>query len=234
MRIHACVAWFDEDPRWLAATVASLAKIADHVVAVDGAYFLYPQGRASSGGEQAETVVSVCASLGLACTLHIPDGVWMGNEVEKRNAYVRLAAGFGTVGEDWLLVIDSDEVVSFASPLTRRDLEETSLHVAEIGYWSTDEIRNWAGRSRRFYRLLDGLKYGPTHFTVQGVDPDMNTTIFVNGRGESYGEPLEAALDLSSQVRVEHKHSQRATVRNVAALEYARMRESTDAEQWVA
>jgi hypothetical protein len=230
VRIFACLAWFDESPRWLAATVASCARLCDHVIAVDGAYLLYPGGRRSSGGEQAETVHATAVANGMGCTVHTPASVWQGNEVEKRNAYVAIARELGVYYDDWLFVIDADEVVSEVSSLARRDLESAQADVASVGYWSTDDLRNWVGPSRRLYRLLPQLRYGPTHFTVQGWS--MFRQVFLNGRGSEFGEPLEDACDLTVQVRVEHKHSLRDAARDASAREWARMRDEHDVELW--
>lgn len=230
MRIFACLAWFDEDPRWLAASAASFAKLADHVIAVDGAYLMYPEGRPASGGEQAESVTAACRANGLGCTLHVPETVWMGNEVEKRNAYVKLAAALGTAHEDWLLVLDGDEEISQVSGLTRGDLEASELSAADVGFWTTDELRSWYGPTRRLYRLLEGMEYGPTHYTVQGTTVS-GERVFVNGRGPVYGETLEPALDLTSQVRVEHKHHLRPLSRTRRANEFNELRHTL--EPWV-
>jgi hypothetical protein len=230
VRVFACLSWFDESPRWLAATVASCARFCDHVIAVDGAYLLYPGGRASSGGEQAETIHATATAYGMGCTVHTPATVWGGNEVAKRNAYVGIADVLGTLYEDWLFVIDADEVVSDVSPLWRADLEAAEEDVAEVGYWSTDELRNWVGPSRRLYRLLPQLRYGPTHFTVRGWS--QHREVFLNGRGSEYSESMVDALNLTSQIRVEHKHSLRDAVRNEAAVQYGLIRDEHDIEAW--
>lgn len=204
--------WFDEEPRWLAASVASFAKLCDHVIAVDGAYFAYPEGRPASGGEQAESIVAAARTAGIGCTVHVPQSVWMGNETEKRSCYAKIANALGTPYEDWLLVLDADEEISEVSPLARVDLKETELDAAEIGMWTTDELRSWYGPSRRLYRLLPELEYGPTHFALSGCGEN-GEQVWLNGRGEKYGEPLGDALAMVSQIRVEHKHHLRSEPR---------------------
>lgn len=231
MKIYACLAWFDESPRWLAATVASCARFCDHVIAVDGAYLHYPEGRSSSGGDQAETIHATAVAHGMGCTLLTPQTVWMGNEVEKRNAYVQAALAIGSTYADWLFVIDSDEVVTEVSPLTRSDLEATAEDVASVGYWSTDILRSWTGPSLRLYRLLPWLEYGPTHFTVRGWSK--YRWVFLNGRGSEYGETLADAADLTAQVRVEHKHHLREQARQERAGIYNSARLELELEPWV-
>jgi hypothetical protein len=230
VRVFGCLSWFDENPRWLAATVASFAKIADHVIALDGAFFHYPEGRPASGGEQAELVMAVARANGMGCTVHVPRTVWMGNEVEKRDTYARLAGALGTAGEDWILVLDGDEEITEVSPLTRRDLEETDLHAAQIGFWTDNELESWYGPTRRMYRLLPGLSYGPAHYTVRGLTE--TGTVFVDGRGPDFDEPVEPALDLTAQIRVEHKHHLREQARTEKADVFAAARVDYDLEGW--
>jgi hypothetical protein len=211
MRIFGCMPWFDENPRWLAASVAGFAKICDHLIAVDGAYFVYPEGRPASGGDQAEAIVSAARSAGIGCTVHVPQGIWMGNETEKRTCYARIANALGTPYEDWLLVLDADEEISEVSPLARLDLEQTDLDAAEVGMWTTDELRSWFGPTRRLYRLLPELEYVGTHFSLRGRGKF--GPVWLNGRGEAYGEPLGDALPMVTQIRVEHKHHLRSETR---------------------
>jgi hypothetical protein len=216
MKIWGCLVWFDEEPRWLAASVASFAKLCDHVIAVDGAYFSYPEGRAASGGEQAESIVAAARTAGIGCTIHVPQSVWMGNETEKRSCYARIANALGTPYEDWMLVLDADEEISWVSPLARTDLETTELDAAELGMWTTDEMRSWYGPTRRLYRLLPGLEYGPTHFSLRGQGKT-GDTVWLYGLGEKYGEPLGDALNMVTQIRVEHKHHLRSETRQEKA-----------------
>lgn len=230
MRIFGCLIWFDEDPRWLAATVASFAKIADHVIAVDGAFFAYPEGRAASGGEQGEAIQAAARVAGIGCTLHVPETVWMGNEPQKRSCYARLVNALATPYEDWMLVLDGDEEISSVSPLARKDLEATDANAAMIGFWTTDELRSWFGPTRRLYRVLPELEYGPTHYSLNGRAENGNY-VWLDGRGPLYGEPLEDAVDLTSQIRVEHKHHLRPASRAAKAVVFNEMR--PELEPWV-
>jgi hypothetical protein len=232
VKVWAVLAWFDEDPRWLAASVAGFAKIADHVIAVDGAFFHYPQARAFSGGEQAETIVAAARASGIGCTVHVPDGVWVGNEVEKRNCCVRLVNALAAPYEDWWLVLDGDEEITSVSPLARQDLEQTDLDAADVGFWTTDELRSWFGPTRRLYRVLPFMGYGPSHYSVTGY-AEGGEMVYLNGRGAEWGEPLVAALDLTTQIRVEHKHHLRPARRQESADVFNRARVDYDLEPWV-
>jgi hypothetical protein len=42
MSVVGLISWWDESPTWLAASITSLGRFCDHVVALDGRYALYP------------------------------------------------------------------------------------------------------------------------------------------------------------------------------------------------
>jgi hypothetical protein len=131
MRLVGLLSWFDENPAWLAEVVASLAGTVDHIVAVDGSYALYPEARGSSGSEQADAVTSTAQGARMGVTLHVPQWPWVGNEVEKRTAMFALGHLIAAPGEDWLAVVDADEVWTHAAGL-RDALARTDLDVAEV------------------------------------------------------------------------------------------------------
>ena len=70
MRVVGCLIWYDEQPSVLATAVAGFTRVCDTIVAVDGAFALYPQARPRSAPEQAETVRSVCESAGVGCVVY--------------------------------------------------------------------------------------------------------------------------------------------------------------------
>ena len=49
-------------------------------------------------------------SLGMSCTIHVPQGPWLGNEVEKLNEILRIAPGIPM--EDWYFRMDADELLT--------------------------------------------------------------------------------------------------------------------------
>jgi len=69
VKLVALLTWYDE-PSWcLTELVASLAAAGiDHLVAVDGAYMLYPLARPQSPGEQAQAILAAAqgASVGVS------------------------------------------------------------------------------------------------------------------------------------------------------------------------
>lgn len=132
MRLIALLSWFDERADWLAELVASMARAGvDHVVAVDGAYAMYPQARGNSDTEQAQAVTATALGAGMGVTVHVPQHSWVGNEVEKRSFLFAAGHLAAEPGVDWLWVCDADEVITQAAGV-RDALEATSLDVAEV------------------------------------------------------------------------------------------------------
>ena len=165
-------------PTWLAATVASCAHFCDHVVALDGAFRYYPDGRASSGAEQQEAIVKTAEAVGLGVTVHVPERMWEG-EIEKTNVRFRLGEAIAEPEVDWFFVIDADSVVIEAPPTVREDLEATPLDVGVISladyidWHSTPEFEQLAqttfisGRHFSpltcFFRAIPGIWCEGTH-----------------------------------------------------------------------
>src|SRR5256885_1150092 len=107
MRVVGLLSFYDESPSWLATAVTGFARVCDAITAVDGAYALLPGARPCSHPQQAEAILSASEAAGVACTVHRPNRLFFGNEVEKRNFTFQLA-GAGLTGDDWLLVFDAD------------------------------------------------------------------------------------------------------------------------------
>jgi hypothetical protein len=228
--IVACLNWYDEPATWLASTVASLKGVCDHVVAVDGPYFLYPGAmeRPRSACDQADAVVQVADAINIGCTLHRPREAWAGNEVEKRNrllALAQLEAGPG----DWLLRIDGDEVITQAPHDLHARLRDAEEDVAEVTLWRrTTEPSPMLTVTeqqplRALYRNVPGLRIEGTHHTYVTAD----------GRylgGFDSVVDLEPALD-ALDLRIEHRHDQRMQDRNHQAVRYYRMRDRLGIEQ---
>lgn len=131
MKLICLLSWYDEQSSWLAELVASMARAgADHVVAVDGAFMLYPEARGHSGSEQAQIVTATAVGAGMGVTVHAPAEPWFGNEVEKRS-FLFAAGHLVAEAADWFWVCDSDEVITTAIGLRER-LETTECDVGEV------------------------------------------------------------------------------------------------------
>lgn len=229
MKIYALLSWYDERPDWLSAVVGSISKLCDGIVAVDGAYFLFPDSlrHPTSGAAQAGTILETALSLDMSCTIHVPDGPWLGNEVAKRQAMLDL--GIGKPMEDWYLIIDADEVLSDVPFDARERIEKTDRHAVEIRMWERDDggtvHHMWP--IRRLYRVLPEMKFGPAHYNITGV---------VDGERLYLSDSLDrprvqtAALDMSD-LRLEHRNRQRNRVRVERKEWYYRQRDELGIER---
>ena len=219
--------WFAEDPEWLYKGITSLAKVpVDHVVAADGAYRLYPDGAPSSPPSNAEAIRTACGEIGAGCTIHIPDRMWAGGEVEKRTHLFRMAERHATPDVDWYMVWDADEVLGRATNIKPR-LAATGLDVADITAIERpgpDAPTATASRfpTRKFYRAIPGIHVDGNHYTYRTPD----------GRflwGNQNMVTLEPGLDLKD-VQVAHKTNLRDRDRNIKAHLYYQQRDREQAE----
>jgi hypothetical protein len=101
------------------------------------------------------------------------------------------------------------------------------LNAAQAGFWTTDELRTWDGPTRRLYRVLPEMSYGDSHYSLSGIS-DESRRVWLDGRGVDYGEPLESALDMTTQIRVEHKHHLRRKERTEKADVFMNLRPSLE------
>lgn len=231
VRITALLSWYDESPAWLSATIASLAKIdVDHLVAVDGAYALYPGGKPKSPAEQHEAITETALGLGIGLTLHVPQTVWAGNEVEKRSALFALGE-HSTTPEDWYMVMDADELLYHCPADTRQRLADAEQDAAMVTFLNRavtpDELAgqfHWDPISRVqvpiFFRAIRGLRVNGNHFTYETPD---GRKLWGMGDRDSAGT-VEDFYDLSD-LTIEHRTAQRALHRRKQQKDYYEKRE---------
>jgi hypothetical protein len=240
VKVVAVVCWFEEPPSWLAALVASLAGLVEHVVAVDGCYSLYPGSgrRPVSGPEQAETILATATGLGMGCSIVRPARAWAGDEVEKRSAAFRAAMAVATPVEDWLLVLDADEVVSPCRPdVILTELAAASTDVATVDHWQRHVTHplpgeagtEWHGtegaqQARRFFRADETLRVEGAHYVY--VVGDQADPRFLWGH-ERFHE-LEPAAHIG--LRVEHRQEFRGAGRRRAQEAYYTLRDRAGTE----
>jgi hypothetical protein len=223
MRVHALLSWYDEPASSLAATVASLHGLCDSVIAVDGAYALFPDAlrRPRSGPENASVITSTAQSLGMDVTVHSRSQPWLKGESDKRDFMFRLGETVSTE-DDWYLLIDADEVLSQVPPDTRELLEKAvEFDAAECFMWETARERTLPNGVqigytsnhpiRRFWRCLRGIECGPAHHQFHVGDKWLSDA----------GRPriLVPALSLHD-VRIEHRNVFRSDERLVAKTKY--------------
>lgn len=234
MSVTAALSWFDESPTWLAATVASCARFCSRVVAVDGAYELYPDARASSGAEQHEAIVKTAEALGMGVTVHVPGERWRDGEIAKRDFMMRLGSFLSDPG-DWLFVIDADEVVTSAPDrdLVEAWLEETEHRVATVTlgervdhYERGNGILPTSGGppfafapARRLMRCDPTLRVEDTHYRYLVTDEEGASLDLWDVKDAEPAERLDA-------IRVEHRNRYRDPHRAGRAKDYYRVREA--------
>jgi len=241
VRIVAVLSWFDEAPSWLATCVAGIGRFCDGLVAVDGAYAIYPQGRARSHPQQAEAIVNAAEAAGLELTLHQPTTTWADNEVGKRSFSLKLAGLQLEEGRDWLAVVDADYHLLQCSPdAIRAALAETPAPVATytlldgkdfLGDPKLAEYVNgrpcdteWTFRTRDLYRWNPTIQIGPAHWTYHAI---------VDGKRRWLRGPWEKqvdCLDLNKELVFYHRTQDRAQVRKASAEYYYKMREQHGTE----
>jgi hypothetical protein len=215
MRVIAMLSWYDEPPLALSALVTSLAGVADHIVAVDGAYHLFPGGTARSSRDEVAAIVETCRAAGIGCTPHQPQTVWYGNEIEKRDTLVRLAAGIAEPGVDWLFRIDADEQVTQA-PFDLHDrLAATDADAGVVTLWAGGGAST-NPRAPFLMRAHADMRCEHNHYTYTGVNRDGDRVTL------SVGEETGPTVDCTD-LRVEHREM-RSFVRHQAKLDYYRMR----------
>jgi hypothetical protein len=235
VKVFGLISWYQESGVWLAAAVASAAKVCDHIVAVDGRYALYPNGRAYSSGEQSAIIQEVATSNGMDCTVHTPTSPWENNEIEKRAFMFRLAESLSTSTKDWYFIIDADVVVDQVPEDFRDRLDATDFHCAEVKMWEPDDVyttpakakaaqsMDWPTnefRCRCIYRALPGLTVTRNHYTY--VLPD--------GRALWSNDGKQAdALDLTD-LRCEHRTNFRELSRRNTQRDYYQRRDAAGVE----
>ena len=205
MRVVGCLSWYAEKPSWLAACVSSMSRLCDHVVAFDGAYARFPTDQPRSRPDEAEVIARTADGLGMGWTIHTPREKWWGGEVEKRAAMFR-AASIITETEDWLLVLDADEVLADVWGGTRTMLADASEDVAEV--MITDEH---GGRApiRRLFRALPDITVEQAHYVVT-ARKDGEKVVLCGDRKAHTEVP---ALGLHD-VLIRHRASERDPARN--------------------
>jgi len=228
------LSWWDESPSWLAACVASLANVADRLVAVDGRYALYDDERTQSPVEQAEAILETATGAGIPLTLHRPNTAFAGNEVEKRNLLLRLALVEARPMEDWLLAFDADMTVSYVSPAFRADLESTdclsaapaiqeNLDATELDVARIVSVAEaWQSGVTLLYRVLDRMEYEGTHYTLSGFAGSQKVWLWGPHAGDRF--------DATHALAIRHRNMQRSIYRREQASAYYATRDRLGVE----
>lgn len=213
------MSWFDERTDWLAELVASLAAVGvDHLVAVDGAYGLYPGARGSSGSEQASVVLGAAHGAGIGVTVHVPAFPWPGNEVEKRTVLFALGHLVAQPYDDWLVVADADEVWETGD--LRAELADCACDVAEVMLVERNaEHGDQREMIRKCFRAQNG-----------GIVVVRGHSRYYSAAGECLWGPENVQADQLMGVRVRHRPGERGSDRTRKRLAYYDRRTQTGIE----
>lgn len=221
MRVHALLSWYQEPHAQLAECVASIAKFADHIIAVDGPYAAFPGAlrNPASGAEQAETILRTAAGAGIGCTIHAPRKPFFGGEVEKRDLMFKLGMTFAEPG-DWFLRIDADEILSDVPADAKHRLAESERNVAEVTIWerATEEVGrivdtpDYESPFRCLFRAIPGIRIEQAHFIV---------TAPVDGKREFLTGPKQLPAEPLWDIRLEHRTQLRSLARKRLKNEYS-------------
>jgi hypothetical protein len=217
VRLHGLLSWYDERERDLASCLAALAGAGfDHVVAIDGAYELFPGGQARSPARQRLAVSAETEQLGLGLTLHVPDKPWPGNEVEKRTALFDLAFAVSAPG-DWWLVLDADEKITQAPADLAIRLARAEEDVAEIKLRDFDAAKGIEPDKPLDTTVIRLFRRQPirlegNHWTHKDAEGRV-----ISGRQDQTEVPI---LDLTDVMTMEHRRALRGEDRLVAQYAY--------------
>lgn len=246
MKLGAVLIWYDEEPELLYETVMRLGRIpVDALVAVDGAYELYPGATGSSPPSNHKAIGDAARRIGVSATIHSPARPWEGSgEVRKRTFALRLAETLSEP-DDWFLVLDADHILQRVDPSFRGRLEASDKEVATYGLVQRPRPASglsplerqviaahadeWPGTidapgveaPRLLYRARRGLRYGPLHWELTGP------------KGRLWGLGTDALLpaeDLTEVLVFEHAWDRRPEGRLRAALEYYDRRDEAGVE----
>jgi hypothetical protein len=156
MRIIGLLNWYDEPTDWLSECVTSAARVVDHLIALDGAYRLFPHDDPISPPDQADAIREAATAAEVGCSVVVPSEAWA-DEIAKRAYLFELGLGLATP-EDWFMVLDADVVITEAHGV------HTSLRVTPFDAASSLLIEpRTTMRLRNFFRALPGLTVKDHH-----------------------------------------------------------------------
>lgn len=214
MKIIALMAWYDEDVTILWRMIRSLEGVADRLVAVDGAYALYPDGKPRSPRAQHIEIDEAAKAAGISATIVTPKKLWKHNEVEKRCFMFEEGDKFANPDKDWFLIMDADDYVIDPGGF-RNILQRTEYDVAAV------ELLNKEGTGtafRKLFRALPGIYVEGAHY------------VFKHGNRYLWGNTgyhrLEPCAD-ARMLRIVHDPDARPDSRTVAKNEFYRKRDGT-------
>ena len=213
MIITAALCWWNESPELLRECIAGIAQVADRVIALDGAFARYPGATIRSDPNQAAAIRSACEDAGLECLILEPDRLWAG-QVEKRTYLLTIAA----VGSDWLVIVDSDHIISADRACIRDELARTRYDVLDVPMYTPanpDRPLLECAPSQWHIEQIDGPKWHPLivrafpglmverhHWWISALVRGQRVWLWP---GEDDGRPTLPSDRVRSPYRIEHR-----------------------------
>lgn len=207
-RIVALLSWYDEDPALLHGAVSSVAPHVDRLVALDGAYALFPGAQARSDPAQRQAIREAAGVTPV--TVRAPGEPWAGGEVQKRARLFQLGRRHVRGPQDWFVILDADEHWTRAPEDLHERLAATGLDVAKASASAKGDPGSTAP-IEKFFRALPGLTVKGTHYHYCAE----GEVVLWGGRQEA------PSLDLSGVVVIEHREREDAARANRARAYYA-------------
>jgi hypothetical protein len=248
-RIVGLLSWFDESPTRLAACITGMARVCDHIVALDGRYELYHDPRNRSSTAEYDAILQAAHAAGVSITVQGSMEPWR-DEMHKRTHLFRLGALACDEFTDWMFVCDADEVVAEAPP---REHVCQALDEARIAGFDSAAAMLWEKADpaehpererasarfpieyryetpqRRFWRNLRNLRVVGYHYNYVGERED-GRTVELWGSSETVKERAPMSQALVELVTIENRNRMRAQVRNQSREAYYALRDKTQAE----
>ena len=258
MKLHAILCWYDEPPTWLASCVASLSRIGvDHLIAVDGRYPHFSVGSPTNSRiDQVDTITSTAIGCGMSVTLHrLLEPV---NETEKRSLAFRLLNASAAL-DDWVIVIDADELITDGDPFVKRELAELDESILTAACRVTNAIDPYArpetdndvsdktleihqkfnipsefqSAQSRLWRVMRDMRVEGTHYAYTGVDRDgVRWNLRPDIGGSGLGDmPRTEVARLDSSLTIEHRKNHRTIERRDQKHAYYQLRDELGIER---
>lgn len=238
MRLIALLNWFDEPVENIASCLIGLQRAGvDHVVAVDGAYDLYPNAQHSSHPNQHAALDMGCLALEMGITLHVPNTPWKGNEVEKRTFLFSLGWTVSQDPTDWFFVMDVDQEVKEVPDDFRARLEAATAagaDVAETNFVDTVALRAKQPDWHPYFTVRNLFRAQPIHLEVNHCTYVTDDGKYLWGGPVTYTTGVEQVLQGAADftdVLVEHHPDRRPNERQLAKMQYYAVRDETRVER---
>lgn len=227
MNLHALLAFYDEPPDQLIKCMRGLERAGvDHVIAVDGAYDLYPDGANTSHPNQHAALDLACMHMKMGLTLHVPKTVWAGNEVEKRTFLFSLAWACATEG-DWFFVMDADQEVIELPDDFRKRLETVKEDVGETHFVDTAALAANHADWPPYFTVRNLFRAQPIHLDTNHISYGTADGRWLWGDASRKVEPCFDMTDLL----IEHHPDKRPNERQQAKLVYYANRDEERVER---